>query len=84
MGNGLWHYHHKHSPFPNHHGLFIITIRLPKGARLLNADPPPRKSSTRTGRLSLTWRTITEPVSPELEEVNWQFQAHLDYALDPA
>ncbi len=32
------------------------------GARLLKADPPPRKSSTRSGLTTFTWRVITEIV----------------------
>lgn len=88
VGEGLWHYHHKHSPFPDHEGLFVVTIRLPEGARLLNADPAPRTSVTRAGRLSLNWQVITpithNQVSEEdahLPDTPYQFQAHLDYRL---
>lgn len=86
----MWHYHHKHTPFPDNEGLFVVTIRLPEGARLLNANPVPRASATRAGRLSLTWQIVTEIVgfvpderASQLPDTIWQFQAHLDYVLDP-
>ena len=83
LGNNVWHYHHKHSPFPNNQAVFIVTIRLPSTAKLVSVDPKPRKISTRTGRISLTWRVITRVVG-EREEIDWQFEADVDYALGVA
>jgi hypothetical protein len=81
-GNGVWHYHHKHSPFPRHEGLFVVTIRLPKGAKLLNADPKPHRLTTRTDRISLTWKVMTEALQTDPDaDLQWQFEAHLDYSL---
>ena len=79
--DGIWHYHHRHSPFPRREGLFIITMRLPLGARLVNADPAPDKTSQRTDRVSLTWRIITEVIPPKLQETKSQFEAQLQYKL---
>jgi len=82
LANNVWHYHHKHSPFPEHQAVFIVTIRLPLAAKLLNVDPAPQKISTRTGRVSLTWRVMTGIVREELgQDMDWQFEADLDYLL---
>jgi len=83
LGNNVWHYHHKHSPFPDHQGVFIVTIRLPSLAKLVSVDPKPQKVSTRTGRISLTWRVITRVVGDK-EKTEWQFEADVDYALGVA
>lgn len=78
---GIWRYQHAHSPFPKREGLFVITIRLPHGAKLINVEPAPQTSSRRTGRVSLTWRLITRIIPPELQDIKWQFEADLEYSL---
>ncbi|MEN6357181.1 MAG: sigma-70 family RNA polymerase sigma factor [Armatimonadota bacterium] len=80
--DGSWHYHHKHSPFPKSQGLLVVTLRLPKGAKLIGVNPSPQKHTTSGGRTSLTWRAMLEPI--ELingDDSRWQFEVHLDYRL---
>lgn len=81
LGNGVWHYHHKHTPYPKYNALFVVTIRLPKGARLLEADPKPQKTTVRNGLTSMTWRVITEIVDSARPITAWQFEADLEYVL---
>ncbi len=81
LGHGMWHCHLGHSPFPKRQAVFIVTVRLPSGARLLEADPLPHKSSARTGRTALTWRILTDIVDRWAGETGLQFEADLDYAL---
>ena len=81
LPNGIWRYHHKHTPFPNMEGVFIVTIRLPKGARLLKADLEPRTRNARSGRTSLTWQIITDSAIPTPDQWGWQFEADLEYVL---
>ncbi|MHB9037831.1 MAG: RNA polymerase sigma factor [Armatimonadota bacterium] len=79
--NGMWQYRHMHTPFPRQQALLMVTIRLPKSAKLRAVDPAPYKSSTRAGRTSLTWRVITEIVDSQHENPKWQFEANLEYVL---
>jgi RNA polymerase sigma-70 factor, ECF subfamily len=81
LSNNMWHYHHKHTPFPNQEGVFIVTIRLPKGARLVEVDPEPRTRTVQSGRTSLTWQIITDSAIPAPDRWGWQFQADLEYVL---
>lgn len=81
LSNSMWHYHHKHTPFPNQEGPFMVTIRLPKGARLVKADPEPRTRNVKSGRTSLTWQIITSSAIPAPDQWGWQFEADLEYVL---
>jgi RNA polymerase sigma factor (sigma-70 family) len=79
QSNGIWHYHHKHTPFPSEQAIFIVTIRLPKGVRLLSAEPGPQRRSSRAGRTSLTWQMMTDNSITSPIDGEWQFEADLQY-----
>jgi hypothetical protein len=85
IDDGVWHYHHRHSPRPGREVLFVITILLPKGGRLLSVDCRPKRVAALADRQCLTWQVMTAIVNTgHGPDTGWQFEARLDYAMPAA
>jgi hypothetical protein len=71
--DGKFRFHWSQCPAANEDCAYIQAIRLPAGARLLTADPPP--SDTRgNGVLTLLWRQLLPPLGI--------FSCNVEYRLD--
>jgi RNA polymerase sigma factor (sigma-70 family) len=73
LGQGRFGLRRKQTPGP--HTAYVQVIRLPAGARLLSADPPPAETKT-NGTTTLVWRTVLAR--------NQAFECTIEYRLDGA
>jgi hypothetical protein len=60
VGDDRWRYRLETSPNTGREWVFLLTVRLPEGARLLVAEPAPTEVKTLGARPILTWRAILE------------------------
>jgi RNA polymerase sigma factor (sigma-70 family) len=73
LGGGRFRLHWKQSPGPQ--TAYVQVIRLPAGAQLVTADPPPAETKT-NGTTTLVWRTVLAR--------NRAFECTVEYRLDGA
>lgn len=81
--DGRWRYYFGTSPNTGREWLQYLAIRLPKGAKLVKAEPAPTRVEA-NGTTTLYWRSLLPKLWPGGGNQRYQFECTIDYHLDAA
>jgi hypothetical protein len=84
VDESLWRFHHRTTPNSGLDWAYQLLLRLPTGAQLLQADPPPTETHRHGESVTLLWRAMLSRMeSPDDGTFPIQFECRVEYASTP-